>query len=91
MNAPNSSALPYRNGRYRKATRARAIVISAVAAAIPFAAALIVGWCTGRITPGAWVRLGADRATQPMLFWLLVFFNAAMAAVLIYTCSTITG
>jgi hypothetical protein len=60
-----------------------------VAAAIPFAAALVVGLCTGRITPAAWARLGADLDSQPILFWLLVFFNAAMSAALIYACSTI--
>lgn len=62
------------------------IVFGTVICVIPFAAALIVGLRTGRITPAAWGRLDADQCSQPIRFWLLVALNTAMSAGLIYAC-----
>lgn len=62
------------------------IVFGTVLGVIPFAAALVIGLRTGRITPAAWGRLNADQCTQPIRFWLLVALNTAMSAGLIYAC-----
>ena len=67
------------------------LILLAIVAALPFVAALVLGLCTGRITPAAWTRLDADRRTQPVLFWVLVIFNAAMATAMVCACSTIIG
>lgn len=63
----------------------------AIGAAIPFAAALAAGLCTGRMTPAAWTGLDADMRIRPVLFWLLAFFNAAMLAALMGVCFTLIG
>jgi hypothetical protein len=65
------------------------IAAAGVIAAGPFAAALAAGLRTGRISVAAWAGINADRGAQPVLFWLLVFFNAAMAVALICAAATI--
>lgn len=64
------------------------IAAAGVIAAAPFAASFAIGLRSGRISAAAWARLNADRCAQPALFWLLVFFNAAMAVALI--CAAVT-